>query len=436
MSTFEDPFINEYHFVGVLKVADNIVANAKVDIRFSEYDTNDISVRISDIKWLKDVADPCLQSFKHKRLDFYCEISDSSSIRLKLNSDYYLPFDYSETTASEYQKHEEYQDIGSNPDSTIAEAVVSYIFPLTGLIAYLHGCSFFEDKGYVRGWPLDDRNENIKWYDDSIHIQTKDGEFTFYDFMTKKDIKNDNIHHGIVIGRRSKVFWSIRNEGASLEEIEKRARSSIRPVFMILSLLEGDAIHWKIEKIFFVDNNGYTVKSRTTYRWAMPPGEDNLVMSRARQYKKDLRKLFPELINAYAALDISVQKIFDEAMNAYQLACRAKVLEVALIYWHACLDLLKKHYGFGGKPFSKNLLLACKNTNIDIADLDLKMSATIPDKLRFNEIRDKYLHDGFLVDDYEEIISETRKIKALTERLIVKLLGIDCKLTKLGIPYP
>jgi len=433
MSSLENPFLKEEHYNGSLKAGDIVVGQARVDIQHTEFDTNNIAVKISDIKWAK-LSTEQMNQCKGIALDFVHQESDHG-ILLKLDEDFSIPFDEATCGAQLFEKWFRYEQPPGSEDKATKPAHVTYIFPLVGLTRYRGGSTFQDSRGLYRGYRLPDKEDLIKWGNNEFSVKSALSDFTIYDSMIHEEIDDDE-YHSIVIGRRSKLYFDINQEDKTPEEIKAEAREIARVAFMCISLLEGNAIDWQIEELYLRDKSDGKNTERKTFRWAIAPNKNQPRFARTVGKRKMSREYIATLVDAYCTLSIDGRKVFDRVFRAYQLACIAQVIEVELIYWHSCLDLLRKQLGYGRNPFSEKLRSACETNGISFDDLDLLMGKDDPTKFRFTEIRNQYLHEGFLVEDYNELISEMRKMKALTERLMLHLLKLDYRQSPVGILFP
>jgi hypothetical protein len=99
------------------------------------------------------------------------------------------------------------------------------------------------------------------------------------------------------------------------------------------------------------------------------------------------------------------------------------------------LDIIKKNWRTEGKYFSQKLQSACNNANVSIDDLNFTMLGSGKSTMfRFTKTRNSYIHDGFQIDDYGALIDDIRKMRALTERLLVALMGLDYRHSPIGTP--
>jgi hypothetical protein len=109
-----------------------------------------------------------------------------------------------------------------------------------------------------------------------------------------------------------------------------------------------------------------------------------------------------------------------------------------LIYFHSCLDVLIKYYDKSDDPFSKRLLHVCKKLGIEWTDIYPELSEEgIENKKRdfqINALRNNMLHQGEYSEDFQLVMNETYRARGLTERIILKMLGINHHNSGLGQP--
>jgi hypothetical protein len=424
VNIIQQAFETEEHYLGVLRVDFTDVAKARVDLKYNRIDSREIRAKITDVSWFNHPARQPIPIEETKYLEFYCKEDD---LLLKLNETNSITFSEADCQVIEYRQGTDAPEFTKDKDSKDHLISCSYFFPLTGLTINTAGTTFHDEKGLLRGFPKSNTwdDPEIDWTNEIIELSTLTAKAVIYDSMTKESFESDEYNYGTVIGRQTTLVLQELNGGAFFSMND--ARSYIKVFFDMLSLVEQYSIDWCKERY-------QGKKSILTIRPNKMPSGRSLLNSRSYRYKKECLLVLPKLIDAYIALDEDRKMTFDTVIYSYRIATRAKTIETKLIYYHSCLDLLKKSFGFSGKPFSSQLQNACKEAKVDFSDLEFPLSVKKVDKFRFNEIRDAFLHDGFHIDDYQEVVRETRKMRALTERIILSFLGIDYRETKLGFP--
>ena len=225
MKEFENPFFIKNYYKGNLLVGSDVIGKARVDIEFNEYDTNNISVRVTDVEWAE--ISRSKRAEEGEKIEFYLETEDTI-VSIQLDEDWFFPF--SET----YTKARQYQLIANEPckdakfDRQHHNVKVCYIFPLIHLFEHMRGTTFHGSKGFFGGYPDDKEMKSFKWTDEVIDFKTSIGEFKFIDSMNHKEIENDDLHHSLVIGRRTKLFYDIGENKETFENIEDQSREKAR----------------------------------------------------------------------------------------------------------------------------------------------------------------------------------------------------------------
>ncbi len=424
-SPFDEFFTVQEHFSGKLRIGGNIIGYANADFTLNEFDTNRMALRIVDTHWRRSDSKAIRAQQTPANLEFVTEDKWTRRV-FKFRETGLFRFDRATLDVIEYQVYEKQLSAKRRPARKIIGIKASYLFPLVTLLKERGQSASLRLSGFM--W---DPNYNAS---DS---QPSGGFLTVEDL--KPEIEDDPRYHAKLSAQRSNLTFEIHERRLSLEQFEKVARERARIILFAVSLLEGDSIYWKIENLSLRGKDGGRIATRLTYRWAMPHSDQFFAVNRGQPI--ELRKLLPQIVNSYFELTSDKRNTFSQAMHVYQLACIASVIEVQFVYWFACLDFLKKQTRVDhrvhpkGKHFSEKLKIACEQQGIEIEDLGLRRSSKMPEMYRFVEIRNDYMHDGLMVEDYSEMITERTKLKALAERLILKLLGIDYRETPLGIPY-
>ena len=424
MNIIQQAFDTEEHYLGVLRVNSKDVAKARVDLKYNRIDPREIRAKVTDVSWFNHPARQPIPIEETKYLEFYCKEDD---LLLKLNETNSMTFSEADCQALEYRKGPEVPELNKDKEKNDYSVSCSYFFPLTGLTIYTGGTTFHDGRGLYRGFHKSNKWDapEIDWTDRIIKLNTSTAKVTMYDSMAEESLDSYECNFGTVIGRQTTLVLEELNGGTFFSIAD--ARTYIKVVFDMLSLVEQCSIDWYRERYQWSE-------SILTIRPNRMLSERSLLSSRSYRYQSECLLVFPKLIDAYFALDDTRKKTFDDVIYSYRIATRAKTIETKLIYYHSCLDLLKKSFGFPKQPFSLKLKNACKQAKVDFSDLGFPLGINNKDKFRFNEIRDTFLHDGFHIDDHEEVIIETRKMRALTERLMLSFLGIDYRETKLGLP--
>lgn len=433
MNLIAQAFETEEEYNGTLRAGTSDVATARVTVFYNRLDPKEIRVKIGDITWFNTPPRQPIPAEEVSRLDFWCK---DNELTLKLDVTNSMCFTSAETSVLEYAKSTKPSDTIKPKIGSPALSSAVYLFPLTGF-TISHSFSTFSDiKGYFRGYFKSDGNDekHVEWRDESIMLETTLGVASLYDSMTRESYDSDEHYHGSVIGRRS-VFAIESISGKVLFDRDE-GREYARILFNMLSVLEQNSINWYKERFSILDKNNFAIQSDVTIVANHTAENARLTNSRANRYKSELTSFLPFMIDTYVELEDAKKTDVDEVIRSYRIATRAETIETSLVYLHSCLDLLKKMFDFPGMPFSRNIRQACQKARVDLEDLVFTPSTKVIDKFRFNEIRDAFLHDGFHIDSYEEVISEIRKMRALAERLLLSLMGIDYRKTRVGYPTP
>lgn len=424
MNLIKQAFDTEEHYKGVLKAGSIDKAKATIDVKYNRIDPKEINVKVYDIEWFNYPSRQPIPVEETKYLEFY---SKEDNLLLKLDETDSITFSEANCSALEYRKGPDVSEFNGDNGGNLSETSCTYFFPLTGLTINTGGTTFHDEKGIIRGFSKSNRWEDTEydWTNQIIELNTSNASMVIYDSMAHENFESMDYHYGIVIGRQTTMVLQKLNNSShfSLDN----ARLFINVFFNMLSLIEQQSIDWHTERYRCEKSILTILPNRAT-------SKRSPLVRRSFRYQKECLLLLQKLIDTYFSLTVVGKNDFDDIIYSYRIATGAKTVETMLIYYHSCLDLLKKKFGFPDKPFSSQLQKACIEANVQLDDLSFPMSKNKTGKFRFNEIRDSFLHDGFHIEDYQEVINETRKMRALTERMMLSLLDMDYRETKLGLP--
>lgn len=317
---------------------------------------------------------------------------------------------------------------------------ITYLFPLTSITDVKSGYMMHSSFGLIRG-DYDHEKQVIKPFEDKIELVYANLKITIGDEFDFQETKH-NIYPQHHIVRKS--FLSVEtglNEQENVDDKVAGIDHQISCIFNIISLIEYNWIDWHTRKYFAAKSTSEDEEIVEYYRNVKPP------TSKYRPYYNEFperRRTLQMLLERYEKLDPDKQKLVDRTIQNFKIANCSQTLDTKLIHWHSCLDFFIKALGVNENSFSKRLVKAFDEQNLEIDDLlpekELKeIRKGIQKEMKVNdfdfaELRNKYIHEGFdsLVGRYHEVIEHHRTMRALAERLLLNYMGVDYRDTSLG----
>lgn len=338
-------------------------------------------------------------------------------------------------------------------DKELERLAFGYRFPLVTVTDSPMLTANHYDVGLVRGKYNKDEDVFIPMRN-PFRIKSPVGEVVLqdeFDFHHTRDERYPQIH----LIRRSLVTlgYTMDSEDSINGALEK-IRNVVYDVFQALSLIERTRVNWHTEEHSGFDSDGNTLFTQTVYKWASPLHDG---YRRSHNGIKVYRSTLSAYLESYWDAAEDVQVTLDTIVDGFKVANCCRTLETKFIHWHACLDFFKTHI-FKGLPsedlnriknsmsFSMQLIHMLELSETSYKDL-LEESVVeqilnaIEGKgksqdLSFTAIRNQYMHDGFHAFEghWREASDLTRTMRALAERVVLGIVGIDFKNTSLGNP--
>jgi hypothetical protein len=221
----------------------------------------------------------------------------------------------------------------------------------------------------------------------------------------------------------------------SFEQAQATARALTDCIDKALSIFSQDSISWNREVSKKFNGKNIPIGEQELLRWAVAPKG---VRTDYGKNAGGLQDSIGILANAITELSGSEKVFFDKIYNCFLNVWLAPHFELYLVLWHACLDAFKHHYGFSGQPFSQNLVKACQAANVTFSDLfpiDFKKLQSGKEKFIFTELRNEYLHNGLIIEDFLVAVEQIKKMKALANRFLMRFLKLDENFCSLGETY-
>jgi hypothetical protein len=293
-------------------------------------------------------------------------------------------------------------------------------------------------KGLLAGWREINKNHSIteEWEEEKYIFKTKYGFMNILPTFLFGELKKNRLGDNAVLTlEQIEIYLKIKSKRHIHFDTEAEVIKTIQDFLRIASFLEGEYFEMK-KLVITYKLNGKPVKEKSTLFWNRDIRDNAKVINHYKKFKITYHKILQCLFNSYVNMEVGERNELDKILVRYTTASTQKIIDTQLIYWHSCLDVINKYFKAKGKSFNHKVINCCLKNNIDWSDLFPNLNiVTLEEKQEFliNKVRNEMLHDGIYPDDYEPIFREIRKIKALSERLICKILKVDYKETGVGI---
>lgn len=268
----------------------------------------------------------------------------------------------------------------------------------------------------------------------AVHDFEIDGaKVSLYDtvhFSNKEAYVNDN-EKGVCLSH-PKITIAVETQDAGA--IARSDVNDIAEAFQnFLSIMQHDWIRPFMLWELVIDDENLQSGSIITHIWK-PDAEASPLRFTAWDIRRDkTQAVLMTMLQKWSGLSRQKKQDFAEVCNVLKVVFYASTIEDEFTKLHSLLDFLKKKLNHPGKPFSANLVLACDEAQVEFEDLfpipkreELSRKKQ-PKAFRFTEIRNKFEHDGFEVDSYQEMVNLQYKMYALAERLILSFLNVNYK---------
>jgi len=320
-----------------------------------------------------------------------------------------------------------------------AKIFLSYFIPFSELYKRRSGVAKHYMKGLLSGWEGwrreygDDKTN--EWNDEIYSLPSPIGEIAFVPIMLFQETPIEEKDATVVVDQMT-IECKMKNSELTLKDAKKAFEEVISDYLYVLSFLEGDFLDW-----YYCQGQARTADEKLVteiedYRSTRKRKKPTSLDQRFLKYRQSLQKVHVDLTKAFQSKTQDEKNEIRKVIDRYVVASRVSAVDTRLIYWHSCLDVLAKQFRGEGSSFSHKVVNACKNTGINWLDIYPEINdQSLDEKAEFpiNRIRNQMLHHGEYPDDYNEVFREILKTKALCERLITKMIGIDYKETGLGI---
>jgi hypothetical protein len=417
---------------GTLKSGDQVLQGLRCEIYLNEVRTSDMKAEVFDLTG--SIGARFVRDFLGREVSFRAsgeQITYTGSVvsgQLGGGSD--------QVGTIRLDKYVE--DIYLNREPLGNAIFIFHVTP-TDLFARRRGLEFNSQRGLLAGWDFWSDEKNPKWTSEEFSYGTATGDLTFYPGFVFAEADGRNVVVRDQMMSRSQIAGS----NLSIEEKQKEITDALDLYLHIISLLERRFVDWFCIRI---DARGESGKGmiRTVYRNVRTHDYpvDHYIQNNASSY----RRLLEEISKAYQSLTREKRLDFDKAIKQMLIGTAPKQsVEIKLIYWHSCLDILIKILAADRwkerkqQGFTRNLVLACEDAGIDWMDLygyvrrDDIFSETKAD-LKITTFRNNMIHEGVYPSDeeYRDVFAENSRAAALFERMMMSMMGLDYRQTPLG----
>lgn len=295
----------------------------------------------------------------------------------------------------------------------------------------INSITFHYKKGLISGW----QEKNKGWEDEKYTLTNNLGIISFEPSFVFTEIKDDAYKEGSYLVKEQLIIMHelILNSPYKENYLDK-VEESVNDYLKIISFLESRRLEWFYLNVFAQSKNPYPDFEKHIYKKSTLNSLGKINIHYAIN-RGAYQKLLPIIVDRYQLLNKTIRKNVDKILDRFLVAVTHDKIDTCIIYWHSCLDLLIKEIVGTNKPFDLKLIKACLKSNVEWLDLFPYLSEEYikrGNKSLVNKIRNEIIHEGKYPDNYSTIRKELRSVRALCERLILKLIGIDYKNTCVG----
>lgn len=296
-------------------------------------------------------------------------------------------------------------------------------------------------KGFLKGWnPKDDLDDPTgNWTEQKDIISTEFGKLSILpSYLFGKDNDFDLNKEFNFIYNQQIMELCVTGKYLELSDIHNRIIEEIEKYLKMISFIEGEWINWNQIKIFGSNSEDCLIFERNIFRKNRSFKRKKRDQSHYSKYQKSYHHLLEILVKNFDLLNDNTKEFFNTILRRFIVSSVHDKIDTQIIYIHSCLDVCIKGSKIKGDNFTKRLLKACDDNEVDYLDLfPYLIEADVYKKrgiqLKLNVIRNEMIHDGEYLKDYSTAISEVNKSKALCERFLLKILNIAYEGTGFGI---
>ena len=158
-------------------------------------------------------------------------------------------------------------------------------------------------------------------------------------------------------------------------------------------------------------------------------------------YRNEHGEALRTLIQAYGTLDAETRATADKMCREFEIAATSGDLETSLVRWHSVVDFACKRSeqdrGETRRLITKQRIIdTCDAMGVDLMQIVGSEAVAKPKKgeFSFTSLRNQFVHDGFDVFESKgsELVEGVHTARALAERMLLAVLGLDAPLAYLG----
>ncbi|MFA6469263.1 MAG: hypothetical protein WCW35_10210 [Bacteroidota bacterium] len=426
-------FDERYILYGKLENSSGVLGDCRCEINTNEIDLEAWSATVSvfqgsQVALTKSMTDPNGITFISNGPNEEVRVKGARpSVSYGSYNDEILKFDINELYIK--KRHKE-----GIPD----KLSLTYYIPAVLLYEKRNMVSHHYRKGYLNGWQgwkkeIEGVNIQDEWINEQNVIPSPVGTLKISPVFLFKDIDIDGVKTTIIVNQLI-IESEIDNPSTSLDAAKIEIEKTIEDYMTTLSLLEADKIDWYYCR-GYTSNQG-TLEEIQYYKRSIKRMNPAYYAPRYRLHSDTLKKIHIDLTNCLISKSDNERAVINKIIERFIIASRVPAVDTKLIYWHSCLDVLIKECKGEGRSYNHKVIDACIKIGVEWLDIYPEMTITSLEQkaeFPFNRIRNKMIHDGEHPDDYSEVFSELPRIKALCERIITKIIGVDYKNTGFGM---
>ncbi len=429
----KDIFIEQYRFVGDLTVSNNILENINCELTINTYDTNTMEVKVIPSQGsllfvfdsLKHNAPIQIKS-KEMRVEIILDVG-MPSMEINSKTGYTATFVVYKCVIIDHLTDQ------FNPNKIHCSAHISH----SSIFERKRSFTNHYTRGILAGWHEKKENDLHKdiWEKEEHSYKTNlgflyivpsfvFGEFKFDEKIEKAKFLFDQIY----------LFLVLKHKELDGVYIEDNFIKNLDDFLILLSFLEGEFIEWKSMAISY-SCGAKLLKEKKIYRRTRNKFDSDKNENHYRRNHESYQYIINDL---FISLQNQETETYDEIIRIitrFLIASTQKIFDTQLIYYHSCLDIIIKYYNASGRSFSHKLVDCCLRNSIQWLDLFPYVTIeSLENKNEFliNKVRNDMLHHGIYPRDYKQVQMEMFRIRALIERLICKMLNVDCKNNGVG----
>lgn len=293
-------------------------------------------------------------------------------------------------------------------------------------------------KGLLAGWNYNKKIESEdEWIEQKDTIDSPIGKLNFIpSFVFTKD-ESQNYR---IIAEQQIIDYELEENGLNVDSFINQFIDVINKHLKMVTLLEGEKINWYYINILIYAKEKIPINEIEIFTRNKIQKRKKEDISHYYKFFESYQNILPSLVSSYNCLTPQQQEIFETILRRFIVAATHDKIDTQIIYWHSCLDLIVKWSKVRERSFSQKLIKACKKKDIKWLDLfpymiEEKVFSTDAVQLKLNKIRNEMIHDGEYLKDYGTAILEIRKVRALSERFLMKILNVEYANTGIGLEH-